>query len=50
MLDLIGKYKKIPFKAKRAIFTKKKLNFKNVFITLNGKKYRKIKYTILLND
>jgi hypothetical protein len=50
MLDLEGNYKKILFKAKRAVFTKNKLNFKNVFITLNGKKYRKIKYSLSIND
>ena len=50
MLDLIGKYKKIAFKAKRAIFTEKKLNLKNVFIILKGKEYRKMKYNILINN
>lgn len=50
MLDVAGKYKNSPFKAKKAIYTKKDLKFKNVFITLNGKKYRKIKYSLPISD
>lgn len=49
MLDLNGFYKKNEFKAKKAIYKKKDLFLRNVFISIDGKKYKKFKYSLPLN-
>lgn len=50
MYALIGRYKNIKFKAEKAIFTKKRLKLDKVFIISDDKKYRKIKYTLEINN
>lgn len=48
MHDLKGVFKKKSFKAKSAKYTRDNLELKSIFITLEGKKYRKIKYVMSL--
>ncbi len=49
IFDIVGKYKDTPFKAREAKILKNKIDFKRVFITLDKKRYRKIRYSLKLN-
>lgn len=49
MLDLDGFFKKNKFRAKKASYRTKDLFMKNVFISIDGKKYKKFKYSLPLN-
>lgn len=49
LFEIEGNYKNIPFKAKEAKVSRNKIDFKRVFITLDKKRYRKIKYSLKLN-
>lgn len=48
MLNPKGTYKKSPFSAQKATYYKNKLTFSNVYITIENKRYRKIKYEVEL--
>lgn len=48
MLNAKGLYKSSNFNAEKIIYKQNRLNFKNVFISLDGKKYRKLKYSLIL--
>ncbi|WP_108064290.1 hypothetical protein [Poseidonibacter lekithochrous] len=48
MLDLHGFYKNNKFRAKKASYRKKDLFMKNVFISIDDKKYKKFKYSLPL--
>lgn len=47
MINTKGKYKNSPFKSKKAIYSRKDLLLKEVFITIEKRNYRKIKYKIV---
>ncbi|MGA1933237.1 hypothetical protein ACH5BF_11080 [Arcobacter sp. YIC-464] len=49
LFEIEGNYKNIPFKAKEAKVSRNKIDFKRVFITLDKKRYRKIKYSLKLD-
>lgn len=49
MLDLHGFYKNNKFRAKKASYRSKDLFMKNVFISIDGKKYKKFKYSLPLD-
>lgn len=49
MLDLHGFYKNNKFRAKKASYRSKDLFMKDVFISIDGKKYKKFKYSLPLD-
>ena len=48
MLDNIGNYKNSYFQSKKTIFTTEKLEFEDLFISIENKQYKKLKYNINL--
>ena len=48
MINTLGKYKDQEFKSFKSIFKYTRLDLENVFITIERKKYKKLKYTFLI--
>ena len=46
MIDCIGKYKENDFQSKKTIFKYDKLEFENVFIMIENREFKKLKYFI----
>ena len=50
MIDATGNYKNINFESKKVIFKYNKLEFEDSFIKLEEKQFKKLKYTLNIDN
>lgn len=50
MIDTNGFYKENEFKSEKTIYKSKQLDFENLFITIENKLYKKLKYSIFFEN
>lgn len=50
MIDTNGFYKENKFKSEKTIYNSKQLDFENLFITIENKLYKKLKYSIFFEN